>query len=111
MTDRPLTGIELITIERQRQTDSKDSGGEGWSPDHDDQHRYNELASAAACYATPPLSRVMNRNYTPVGWPFEVGAWKPSQEMSPAGRIKELTKAGALIAAEIDRLLRVINHG
>ena len=98
------TGIDLIAAERQRQIDS-----EGFDEPHDDQHRYSELALAAACYATPPLSRTMNRNYnTPVGWPFGVVEWKPSQEMNPAGRIKELTKAGALVAAEIDRLIRRI---
>jgi hypothetical protein len=33
-------------------------------------------------------------------WPWEASWWKPSQ----TDRIKELAKAGALIAAEIDRL-------
>ena len=34
-------------------------------------------------------------------WPWNGSYWKPT----PDDRIKELTKAGALIAAEIDRLL------
>ncbi|MGE0456387.1 MAG: hypothetical protein AB7I13_00015 [Vicinamibacterales bacterium] len=34
-------------------------------------------------------------------WPFDCCDWKPGD------RIRELEKAGALIAAEIDRLLRV----
>ena len=33
-------------------------------------------------------------------WPWEANWWKPT----PEDRIKELAKAGALIAAEIDRL-------
>jgi gamma-glutamylcyclotransferase (GGCT)/AIG2-like uncharacterized protein YtfP len=39
-------------------------------------------------------------------WPWDESAFKPS----PDNRIKELTKAGALIAAEIDRLLRIEQH-
>jgi len=34
-------------------------------------------------------------------WPWEKSWWKPT----PNDRVKELVKAGALIAAEIDRLL------
>jgi hypothetical protein len=36
-----------------------------------------------------------------MGWSCPRNFWKPT----PNDRIKELTKAGALIAAEIDRLL------
>jgi hypothetical protein len=36
-------------------------------------------------------------------WPFTEHWWKPT----PNNRIRELEKAGALIAAEIDRLLRL----
>lgn len=39
-------------------------------------------------------------------FPFSSVWWKPS----PENRIKELAKAGALIAAEIDRLQR-LGHG
>ena len=42
----------------------------------------------------------------PVMFPFSSVWWKPS----PENRIKELAKAGALIAAEIDRLQR-LGHG
>ena len=38
-------------------------------------------------------------------WPFGMESFKPSSEEWPKGRIKDLVRAGALIAAEIDRLL------
>lgn len=37
-----------------------------------------------------------------MGWPFNRKEWKPSSDP-----IRNLVKAGALIAAEIDRLHRV----
>lgn len=105
------TGLELIIKERQRQIEV-----EGWTPEHDDTHIEDELALAAACYAIPELER----NYIPTQkggeipdlWPWEEKWWKPEYEpelekkSTVPGRIKELTKAGALIAAEIDRLIR-----
>jgi hypothetical protein len=36
----------------------------------------------------------------PEDWPFDPSWWKPSED-----RVRDLVKAGALIAAEIDRLL------
>lgn len=84
------TGIELIAEERQRQIKE-----EGWTLEHDKQWKHEELAEAAACYAHPFRSSV-NLN-----WPFDKSWWKST----PQDRIKELQKAGALIAAEIDRLL------
>ena len=36
-------------------------------------------------------------------WPWNVVWWKPT----PDDRIRELAKAGALIAAEIDRLIYI----
>jgi hypothetical protein len=92
------TGIELITEERQRQTEK-----EGWTAEHDARHESGDLAHAAAAYASAELyRRTTSKGYdnTPHIWPFEKKWWKPS----PDNRIKELVKSGALIAAEIDRL-------
>lgn len=83
------TGIELIAEERQRQIEE-----EGWTAEHDKQWAAFELAEAAACYAHP---FIMSTN---LEWPFDKSWWKPSEN-----RIRDLQKAGALIAAEIDRLL------
>lgn len=89
-----MNGVELIAAERTRQV-----GVEGWSPEHDDEHGDGELAVAAACYAVPRGS-VAASAARAQHWPFEPEAWKPGD------RIRELAKAGALIAAEIDRLQR-----
>ena len=91
------TGIELIAEERKRQIEQL-----GWDAEHDAKHTHHELARAAACYATPGYIRKLHitDNGTPFGWPFSKDWWKPC----PQDRKRELVKAGALIAAEIDRL-------
>lgn len=98
--------IDLIREERIRQIDK-----EGFLFDHDAKNTNGELAAAAACYAMPATDRRKYQSYAighgwyPRWWPknWEVRWWKPS----PNDRVKELVKAGALIAAEIDRLLLV----
>lgn len=111
-----MNGVERIAAERQRQIDQ-----EGYSPEHDLEHDNGALAFAAACYAAPqtiyaldayesngssaPWGRVEWHEPWPKDWrrtrPEDVGP--PNQPLH--GRIRELEKAGALIAAEIDRLL------
>jgi hypothetical protein len=85
----------LIAAERERQVTA-----EGWTPEHDDHHDGSHLAQAAACYALPPIA--LRRTVWEWVWPWHEDWWKPS----PDDRVRELTKAGALIAAEIDRLTR-----
>lgn len=92
------TGIELIREERIRQIQE-----EGFWTERDVKYAKEELASAAACYATPHRWRpfpVSNDRQAPLIWPWSPKWWKPGED-----RIRELQKAGALIAAEIDRLL------
>ena len=94
------TGIELIAEERKRQIEV-----EGWTEEHDAEHTNEALAMAAVCYAIPSVLRMYSYNplikaRIPEYWPWDKESWKPS----PENRIKELIKAGALIAAEIDRL-------
>lgn len=95
------TGIELIAKERKRQVEK-----EGWDDEHDEEHWRGELVDAAICYAygAKSIQRSLNDHETSVNvkinfWPWEDKWWKPSKN-----RIKDLVKAGALIAAEIDRL-------
>lgn len=88
------TGLDFISAERQRQIEE-----EGWSPAHDALHGGEDLAAAAACYATPPVVRGQHGD-APRLWPWGEADWKPT----PNERVRELAKAGALIAAEIDRL-------
>lgn len=85
-------GISMIAAERERQITV-----EGWTANHDDAHSDGSLAIAASCYA-----RAAGQNVPAswIGWPWEDG-WKPSCD-----RVRDLVKAGALIAAEIDRLQR-----
>jgi hypothetical protein len=100
------TGIELIADERQRQIDK-----EGWTPEHDDSNRSGNMALAGACYAcnaatmTQTATPEMMETYPKFSiqgfrWPFDRKWWKPK---SP---VEDLVRAGALIAAEIDRLQR-----
>jgi hypothetical protein len=94
-----VNGAEMIAAERQRQINA-----EGWTPEHDAHHRDEELATAAACYARRPSDRPLLGGLLrlPPEWPWGAESWKPS----PDDRVRELVKAGALIAAEIDRLQR-----
>lgn len=85
------TGVELIADERRRQIEV-----EGWTPQHDDQWTRFELSRAASCYLHASESALITRF-----WPFDWKWWKPSYD-----KISNLIKAGALIAAEIDRLQR-----
>jgi hypothetical protein len=88
------TGIELIAEERQRQIKKL-----GWTAKHDDGHDQEELARVGALYALPKRYREYYNIY-PKTWDF--CWWQPEEN-----RVRELAKAGALIAAEIDRLQRV----
>lgn len=96
------TGIELIAEERQRQIEV-----EGWTKDHDKKHDSGQLSAAAAAYAFAPFMKdeIRDGYRTPPApmWPqyWLAKWWKPC----PQDRVRELQKAGALIAAEIDRLL------
>jgi len=98
------TGIELIAEERKRQVEK-----EGWTAEHDAQHVAGELSMAAACYAhRASLFAIKGRDYAtchrtfwPIGWPWLRESWKPKTVL------KDLIRAGALIAAEIDRLQRM----
>jgi NTP pyrophosphatase (non-canonical NTP hydrolase) len=90
-------GITLINLERHRQKNQ-----EGWTAEHDDEHTNYQLVRAASAY----LSRCWWNDSThvpgifPSQWAAQ-GWWKPSPDP-----VRNLVKAGALIAAEIDRLQR-----
>jgi hypothetical protein len=93
-------GAADIAAERQRQIDV-----EGWTPAHDDEHKTGELAKAASCYAwAAGQSDSLREAFAdpPPTWPSQWGVmwWKPKD------RRADLVRAGALIAAEIDRLDR-----
>jgi len=89
----------MISEERNRQVEQ-----EKWSNDHDDSHDDESLACAAACYAMPERFRNTRKRGL---WRWASRWWKPT----PDNRIRELVKAGALIAAEIDRIHRTEQKG
>lgn len=95
----PTDGGQIVLKERARQISE-----EGWDSDHDDEHDDGSLAIAGACYALPvSLRRCKNLvNDVPDDWPWYKKWWKPTSH----DRIRELAKSGALVIAEIDRLLR-----
>ena len=106
-----MNGAELIAKERKRQIEE-----EGWTTEHDDGHAIGDLAVAGACYALDFVALYGGQKGTGEVsaahaacqlWPWDVEAyWKPTRN----DPIRQLVKAGALIAAEIDRLQRVNLH-
>ncbi len=113
------TGADQIKEERQRQIER-----EGWDAEHDEQHTEGELALVAALYATPvPLFARIDKGEggtifkDPWPWFDEVEQTRYSDDMSTYkvkawdkrekhSQLRKLVIAGALIAAEIDRLQR-----
>lgn len=97
-----LTGAEQIAIERRRQVDK-----EGWTSEHDADWTEGELKMAAMAYLEADgndqyLCETNDRQRfnTPAYdyWPWKSTWWKPKD------RLSNLVRAGALIAAEIDRI-------
>jgi len=87
------TGIELISEEREEQIKKH-----GFDSSHDKEHMNGELLVVAQCLITNDYSEF------PKNW----GSFYMEKLMSKTG-IEALKIAGALIAAEIDRL-RNINY-
>ena len=105
MKPRQSNGVDLIATERQRQVDA-----EGWPPEHDDEHD-GQIASAAVAYAIHAWANldpvcgwtedmVLDQSLE-AWWPWDARDFKPTDDPT-----RTLVKAGALIAAEIDRLQR-----
>ena len=90
-------GFYSIVIERIRQTEI-----ERFSVYSDKEYKDEELALGAAAYALPESKREYYYNY-PKLWPsnWYPHMWKPT----PNNRLRELCKAGALIIAEMERLM------
>jgi hypothetical protein len=100
----PSPGVSLIRTERMRQVSD-----EGMTAEHDDSQDGFELTRAASCYAEATrmiglgstVKIAAQINYAGTGWPWDWEYWKVSPDV-----VRNLVKAGALIAAEIDRVLR-----
>ncbi len=93
------SGIRLIVEEQCRQEKQE----EGWTLE-DDNHSDGKLALVAACYAEFAILSSTERVEQTLAkdryWPWDEGWWKPKNPLH------DLVHAGALIAAEIDRLLK-----
>ncbi len=98
---RKMTGAELIAAERQRQIEV-----EGYDAAHDDSSHGEyapggpALIRAAHSYLLRGTRLTAGFTGAPPYWPWDAEYWKPSTP------IRNLVKAGALIAAEIDRRQR-----
>lgn len=88
-TDNLLAGARDIAAERIRQITE-----EGWNAVHDDRYTQRHLSRAAEAYLWGD----------PKAWPWNSTGFKPTDLR------RNLVKAGALIAAEIDRLDREIER-
>lgn len=102
-------GVRQIEAERARQIHEL-----GRTAEHDDQHVRGQLAEAAAYYSQLSVGDWYEgciewpwgrKSLDPTAGPrdAEIGGYNPTV----GERIEQLAKAGALCAAEIDRLLRL----
>lgn len=99
-----MNGLEMIAAERRRQVDELEFDAE-----HDSDHKDGELALAACYYAFPERHiiddygiklEISPEFFFPESWD---SIWAARNGDS---HVRRLTKAGALIAAEIDRIMR-----
>lgn len=101
----PLFGYELVTRERIRQITQEKFGEE-----HDDEHTDGSMAIVAALYAVEGVDEtisVLKKTSGPIidAWPDSWDErWDKREEHD---RLRQLSVAGALICAEIDRLQRL----
>ena len=88
--------MELFKAERQRQINV-----EGWTPGHDDEHADGEMMRAAMIYLHHGTDKQADTaNGVPIGWPWSIEWWKPKDRRS------NLIRAGALMLAERERIVR-----
>lgn len=102
----PLRGMTAalsdVIAERARQVEA-----EGWTPEHDDEHKEGSLGRAGGFYALNAGAAMWYGTHdtsicdsAPDGWPWASEWWKPVNAR------RDLVKAAALILAEIERIDR-----
>jgi hypothetical protein len=116
------SGAGLIAAERAKQI-----AVEGYTAAHDDEHTDGEIGMAAACFAAPEqiYVRANGRRGTTYSDPWPWGYVVRGRSIDDADgfrlhttaerkegkdRLRQLVIAGALIAAEIDRIQRARNN-
>ncbi len=87
------SAIDLIRAERGRQI------SKGWTADHDDTHVHGEISVAAADLLLHSTDERRTHNY------HETDAWGLA-ERHCKDDVKSLVIAGALVVAELERVLR-----
>lgn len=95
-----MNGIAYITDARANQIKK------GYTAEHDDQEALDALVVAASIMAMPSYLRTTD---VLALWPWDDYCPLPKLPIGPPpfqDRIDELAKAGALCAAEIDRIMR-----
>lgn len=97
-------GAKLIAEERQRQIEVL-----GYTDEQNEGLANGELAMTAACYAAPWKIYHATTTGEPEPEVIYVDPWPGccADKRNEGTRIRRLVKAGALLAAEIDRLTRL----
>lgn len=95
MINKRQGALEAILAERKRQLEV-----EGMTPAGDDKLEGAELSGAARCYFEATAIGDEGSLPVPTIWPFDDEAWKPKD------RRRNLVRAGALLIAERERLIR-----
>lgn len=95
--EQQQTGAQAIVEERQRQVDE-----EGYTAEHDGHHAVGQFVSTAVVYLGGQAT-----GHRP--WPIK-RAVVDSDEEAVRYQRRDLVKAGALIAAAIDRLDQIGAH-
>ncbi|MDT3556322.1 hypothetical protein ROV95_09315 [Stenotrophomonas maltophilia group sp. msm1] len=92
------TGVKAIAAERERQLQA-----EGFTRDGDQQYRRGELAKAATAYVQLAAMDLEAGTRRHIAWhsPAAVWPWAP-EWWKPVDARRDLVRAGALIAAQID---------
>ncbi len=93
------SAIQRIEAERIRQVTE-----EGYTADEDDLNNDpGDMATAGVAYVQKAIQQMGGPEVDdpPWDWPWEPEYWKPSDDP-----VRNLEKAGALIAAELDKHLR-----
>ena len=96
-------GAYLIQKERERQIEE-----EGWTEEHDKHHTTEEFIKAAIAYLMYNIdSKVTDYKYVAKvsWWPWDKQWYKPKT------KLRNLVRAGALIAAAIDKLQKDEENG
>ncbi|MDH0188152.1 hypothetical protein N7676_08660 [Stenotrophomonas sp. GD03993] len=94
------TGVKAIAAERERQLQA-----EGFTRDGDQQYRRGELAKAATAYVQLAAMDLEAGTRNHIAWraPAAVWPWAP-EWWKPVDARRDLVRAGALIAAQIDAI-------